>query len=373
MGLSGLTFVLTDDCNFRCSYCYQRRGRSRLDLEAAVQAFDLFLPSLDRECSVNFYGGEPLLAAGTMSGLVGHIRRRTRGSGKKVSFSLATNGSLLTDDVLRFLERHRFSVLLSFDGHAQDACRRVGSFGPTAAAIGRLLERPNIRLETNSVFTPGTVHLLAASIRLIAGLGVPSATISLSKDRAWPEALLARLERQLSDLRRFLRPRLEQTGTVPVTNFLKPEGGGVFGCAAGRDRLAVSPDGRIWGCYFYYDYARRNGRRDGLGYCFGTLDDFARAPRERYLNVLRSYDGLNMRAFWTDRGGCASCPDVQDCVVCPVDAAFSSGMVGRIAPTDCRVRRIFREQRRRFWQGLEGSARRSRPPARPPSGPRAEA
>lgn len=373
MGLSGLTFVLTDGCNFRCSYCYQRRGRSRLELGAAVKAFDLLLPSFDRECSVNFYGGEPLLAAGTMAGLVDHIRRRTGGSGKNVSFSLATNGSLLSDGLLEFLDRHRFSVLLSFDGYAQDVSRRGGSFGPTAAAVGRLLERPNIQLDTNSVFTPATVGMLSASMRLIVEMGVPSATISLSKDRAWPETSVVRLEHQLSELRRFLRSRFRETGAVAVTNFLKPQGDGIFGCAAGRDRLAISPDGRIWGCYFYYDYARKRGRRDGQEYCFGALDDFARASRQRYEDVLRSYDGLNMGAFWTDQGRCSSCPDVRECVVCPVDAAFSSGIVGRISATDCRIRKVFRAEKRKLWKDIESAGQRPAGPGRRPSRRRAEA
>jgi len=364
MEFSGLTFVLTDDCNFRCSYCYQKRGRTRLDPEAAKRAFDLFQPFLGPECSVNFYGGEPLLAAGTMVDLVRHIGSRAAGRKTKITYSVATNGSLLTGGLLDFLESHRFTVLLSFDGYAQDEARRRGSFGPTVAVLRELLSRPRVKLETNSVFTPATVGRLYPSMRLIVETGVAEATVSIANERPWNAAALEELRKQLSALRRFLRARYERTGALPVTNLLKPQGGGVFGCAAGRDRMALSPDGRLWGCYFYYDYARKKGSRDGRRYCFGTPESFARDSGRVYPEVLRSYADLHMGTFWTDERRCAACPDVQDCVVCPVDAAFASGLIGRVMTGDCRVRAIFRDERARMWEDL-----RSWPAPRPAGRP----
>jgi MoaA/NifB/PqqE/SkfB family radical SAM enzyme len=374
MEFSGLTFILTDDCNYRCSYCYQERGRARLDPATAKRAFDLFRPFLGRECSVNFYGGEPLLAAEAMVDIIGHIRSHGTAWKTRITYSLATNGSLLTGDLLDFLERHCFTVLLSFDGYAQDETRRRGSFGPTVAVLRELLSRPRIKLETNSVFTPATVGRLYPSLRLIVGTGAPEATISLANERPWGTASLEELRRQLSALRRFLRARYERTGALPVTNFRKPLGDGVFGCAAGQDRMALSPDGRLWGCYFYYDYARkRGGQDDGRRYCFGTPESFVRDRKRVYPEILRSYADLHMGTFWTDDRRCASCPDVQDCVVCPVDAAFSSGLIGRIMTNDCRIRGIFREQRARMWED-PGRSRPSRPAGRPaPLRGRAEA
>jgi hypothetical protein len=139
-----------------------------------------------------------------------------------------------------------------------------------------------------------------------------------------------------------------------VTNFLKtPPEDKVFGCAAGRDRLALSPDGRLWGCYFFYDYARKMGAAMDRRYCFGTPASLFRSFERTYPRVLRSYANLNMGTFWTDRRRCGACPEVQDCVVCPVDAAFASGLVGRITAHDCRVRGILRKERARLWEGLE--------------------
>lgn len=345
MEFSGLTFILTDDCNFRCSYCYQKRGRTRLDLASARRAFDLIRPYFGPEVSVNFYGGEPLLARETMAGLVGHIQGREAGRPGRIAFSLATNGSLITGELLDFLDCHRFSVLLSFDGYAQDTSRRQRSFGPTLAALRELRARPGIELETNSVFTPATIGRLYRSMRLIVETGVPDATISLANERPWPAGALSEMRKQLSALRRFLSAHYEKSGTLPVTNFLKPQGQGIFGCVAGKDRLALSPDGRLWGCYFYYDYARKIGDAADRRYCFGTPGSFFRDPERTYPAIMRSYAGLHMGTFWTDDRRCATCADLRDCVVCPVDAAFASGLVGRITTQDCRIRGIFREQR----------------------------
>jgi MoaA/NifB/PqqE/SkfB family radical SAM enzyme len=366
MELSGFTFIMTDDCNYRCSYCYQKRAKTCLDLRTAKRAADFFRPFLSRECSINFFGGEPLLAADAIKALVHYIQAGNGHPKKEISFSLATNGSLLTDDLVRFLNQHRFSVLLSFDGVSQDVSRKKGSFAPTVAVLRKLLECPDIELETNSVFTPGTIDTLYPSLRFIVESGVPNATISLSNHRPWGSAAFFALRRQLSELRRFLSSLYGETGEMPVTNFHKKPGG-VFGCLAGKDRMALSPDGRLWGCCFFYDYSQKKGTPDGLRRCFGSLDSFIRNHRRTYPKTLAAYASLHMRTFWTSRTLCASCPDVDDCVVCPADAAFSSGIIGRIMIQDCRMRKVFRAERTRLWQDLGNRARQTGPARFPAS------
>ena len=51
-----------------------------------------------------------------------------------------------------------------------------------------------------------------------------------------------------------LRPiNYEEYEKIPVQNF-RQDGNGIFSCSAGKDRLALSQDGMIWGCYLFSDY-----------------------------------------------------------------------------------------------------------------------
>src|SRR3990170_2286015 len=126
MELSSLTIILTDQCNFNCAYCYQKKGKQRLDSAVLTRAVRFFQPFFARECFIDFYGGEPLLAFEEIRRTVEQIERLSKKRGIKAHYSLTTNGSLLNDYILDFLEDHEFSVLLSFDGLAQDISRRKG-------------------------------------------------------------------------------------------------------------------------------------------------------------------------------------------------------------------------------------------------------
>lgn len=69
-GLQKLTLQVTQDCNFRCTYCnytsndgcQRLHAQKNMDYNTAIKAVDFFFArSLDyKECFVAFYGGEPL-------------------------------------------------------------------------------------------------------------------------------------------------------------------------------------------------------------------------------------------------------------------------------------------------------------------------
>ena len=44
MKLSSLTLIVTDDCNYNCSYCYKARSRAYMDEEAVEKALLFFCP-----------------------------------------------------------------------------------------------------------------------------------------------------------------------------------------------------------------------------------------------------------------------------------------------------------------------------------------
>jgi len=65
---------------------------------------------------VTFFGGETLLNVSVMRSTVEYAKRRSAELNKKVEFSLTTNGTLLTEEIIEFLSEHRVGVTVSMDG-----------------------------------------------------------------------------------------------------------------------------------------------------------------------------------------------------------------------------------------------------------------
>jgi len=351
MEFSGFTFILTTDCNYHCSYCYQKKSESYMSTDAAKEAIDFFFPFLDQECMINFYGGEPLLAYEKMRALITHIEAKNKTGEKNIRYSVTTNGSLIDRDILRFFDAKKFSVLLSFDGTAQNLGREPESFAPLLSTLKQLREFSGIDLATNSVFTPETIGSLSETVRFLLDEGVPLIELSYSSLSPWDEAAISRLQNELESVRKILRDVYWSTGTVPVSNFVKPRHAGLFRCSAGEDRLALSPEGYLWGCCFFYDLVRNRGDScETSEYCFGNLHSFMKNPEEVYLRRMEDYRNLRMDYFFTQKRFCQLCENLAGCVVCPVDAAFASSIIGMIPDWVCRIREVVQQERRQFWE-----------------------
>jgi sulfatase maturation enzyme AslB (radical SAM superfamily) len=299
------------------------------------------LPFLTRTYHLNFYGGEPLLAFDLIRRTISLLSEKNKGLDKRPIYSLTTNGSLLTPGILRFLDQHRFQVELSFDGYAQDIQRKKGTFQNLVSATKQLLEYNQIDLETNSVFTPQTIGHLSKSMTLLMNLGLPNIRFSLSTIEPWDEESLAKLEDEMEKLRRSTLSLQKRYRRIPITNFRENREKGIFFCAAGQDRLSLSPDGKIWGCYLFADYFK--GKEDSAGYekyFFGSLEKFIQDHKKIYPRISKNYSQLSMDNFATPSTRCFLCPELESCAVCPVNASFSGLPLGKIPAHLCEIQKI---------------------------------
>lgn len=235
MEFSSFTFILTNECNFNCSYCYQKKGDRYIDVPSVENAIDFFYPFFEYKCYINFTGGEPLLAFKQIEQAVDYLQVKNRTLNKQIHYYVTTNGSLINDDILQFLDRYNFSLILSFDGLAQEICRKKGSFKQIVSIIEKLLNSTEINFETNSVFTPSTVGYLSKSIQFIIELGVPNITFALSKIPSWSSSSLLQLKKELALLKEFILSFYKRTGTIPFAGFRRKPGRGIFDCTAAKD------------------------------------------------------------------------------------------------------------------------------------------
>jgi len=351
LNISELTFILTDDCNFQCKYCYKAKSNNFLDHATAVDALHFFWPFLNNKAFISFYGGEPLLAFSLIKKIVHLVENKNKKFNKVIDFSLSTNGSLIDDNIISFFSDHKFRVGLSFDGLAQDKQRKKGSFQELIPIIRKLSENPKIELLINSVFTPNTIQYFSKSIELLLNLKVPSIRGSLSFLRPWDEKAISRYKDELVKTREFILPIYRKTGTIPIVNFSqKPQ---IACCPAGSDRLCISTNGEIWGCPLFSDYFERKGESsEKQKYCFGKLEEFSKDYEKRYFQKLRNYSKLRMDNYSTPKMDCFLCPEIEYCSVCPISSSLSGYPLNKIPGFICEIQKIKINEIQRFFKEL---------------------
>jgi MoaA/NifB/PqqE/SkfB family radical SAM enzyme len=350
--ISSLTLVLSDQCNFSCPYCPQRRGKKALTVRDITTFMDFLQPRLSEEVWLGFYGGEPLLSWPLIQRTVDHACRSFR---KRFRFTLTTNGSLLKKEYILFFKKHRFDLALSYDGLAQKY-RDAGSIAVVEAALKNLLRFYPKGYTIRSVFTPKTVPLLAASMKELLRQGHSRLQYALDTCVPWKKADLAILEKQLDRLTTICVRHQQKTGKTPLENLNDTDGKGIFACAAGRDRLALLPDRTVWGCYLFYDllgHSRQNP--DYTKYCFGELEGFMAGFKKGFPAVTANYAELRQDYFFSAKKElCSLCDDLERCAVCPVVAALATGTLAVIPVWTCQLKKIARRV-----QGKPAAAMRS--------------
>ncbi len=177
--VGSLVLNVANKCNLHCTYCYEPEAAKygpapvQMEWETARTSVDFLFAKAggNREVNLIFFGGEALLNIKLMRQIVAYAEEQGQAAGKKVDFSLTTNGTLLTDEIIDFLHAHRFGITVSMDG-PQDLHdkRRIfltaagkprGSYAQVLPRVQRLLERYTVRpVVARVTLTRGTVEIV---------------------------------------------------------------------------------------------------------------------------------------------------------------------------------------------------------------------
>ena len=193
-----LVLQVTQDCNFMCRYClfagtgYFERTHSnkKMTWEIAKRSIDfLYFHSIDsKEVLISFYGGEPLINFSLIKQSIEYAENLFKI--KKCNFSMATNGSLLTEDKIDYLAEHEVKLAISIDGpeDIQDQNRRFynngkGTFTVVNKNLNIIREKYpsyfNEYVSVHPVITPST-DLNAVYAYFKETLMIPESNIVLS-------------------------------------------------------------------------------------------------------------------------------------------------------------------------------------------------
>ena len=139
-----VTFIVTHQCNLRCTYCYEHNKSDRkMDLETARKCVDLLFAEDARRSElvnnvdahgliIEFIGGEPFLEIDLIDQTMEYFLDRAIALDHRwqtqYMINISTNGTLGDDPrIQRFMKKYagRLSIGVTIDGakEAHDACR----------------------------------------------------------------------------------------------------------------------------------------------------------------------------------------------------------------------------------------------------------
>lgn len=150
-----LIILPTEQCNFRCTYCYEDFNKPKMSVKTQEALINFVRKQLYfyAGLSVSWFGGEPLTAIDVMQSLSDRFIALCMSARKSYVSSVTTNGYLLSEQNFRaLLSRRVLSYQVTIDGPKQvhDKYRHAaGGEGTFDAIIGNLKSiRDNIKSNT---------------------------------------------------------------------------------------------------------------------------------------------------------------------------------------------------------------------------------
>ncbi len=270
-----LYLVLTEHCNFNCSYCFIRQSlppdyrSSFMSCRTTKLAIDRFSECLarsssDKEKTIIFYGGEPLLNMTSLRTALGYIKllKENGRLPQSLRLCLNTNGSLVTRGIAEYLKKHNVHVAVSIDGKADthEAFRkypdRRGTFEETMRGF-RFLKKAGIEVSISCTAGPHNMKEMDDIARWFAGdFDIKAFGWNILSDPPVPVKSEAQYIKKLSTaaLRCYeyclehgiYEDTVGRLVTAFVNNRVRPNN-----CAACGEQMVVSPEGKIGICYAF--------------------------------------------------------------------------------------------------------------------------
>jgi uncharacterized protein len=330
-----VVYKLTDKCNYRCSYCYDRsvaRPKNPERRSAAIRAMlDRHLPL--RPVRLLFHGGEPLLEFAEIRDLVLDYREYTP---KQLSYSLQTNLSQLDQRKLDFLLEHKIGISVSLDGHdaGLNSLRMIGDRpNPYDLLRKKMRELQGLRADNlGLLMTVGKHNAARLTESLIAFQeeGFRSVSFSFMQDVgafagcATPGALTAAMA---AVTQAIVERKIEAIGCMTLIQWVRRLTRGHSGfvclgspCGAGTSVATVLADGDVGPCDSIYS------------------DRFFHRDVDHYIEALdHDADLLALRQRSVRKlDPCSKCDVQAHCNgTCPGSAVLATGGIQSVDPHEC--------------------------------------
>lgn len=271
--IKAMCLHVSHDCNLRCEYCFAETGdfgtgRKIMAPEVGRKAIDFLIEkSFGREnLELDFFGGEPLMAWDTVTETVDYARSIEKKHGKNFRFTITTNGILLDDEKIEYINREMSNCVLSLDGRREvnDRIRftpnHKGSYDAIVPKFQKLVAGRTKEGRTDyyvrGTFTKYNLDF-AKDILHMAELGFKQLSVEpVVTDQKFPYAIAeSDLPIIFSEYDRLYDMMAKEPGRFNFFHFKIDLDQGpcaikrLRGCGCGNEYVAVTPDGDVYPCH----------------------------------------------------------------------------------------------------------------------------
>lgn len=271
--VKALCLHIAHDCNLKCKYCFAEEGeyhgrRALMSYEVGKKALDFLVANSGSRVNleVDFFGGEPLMNWQVVKDLVAYGRSLEEPNHKKFRFTLTTNGVLLNDEMMEFVNKEMGNIVLSVDGRKEvhDKMRPLaGGQGSYDLIIPKFKKVAESRNQTNYYVRGTFTHFnkdFASDVCHLADMGFQQISVEPvvapeSAEYALVEADIPELLAEYDKLAvEMIKKHKEGSGFNFFHFMIDLEGGPcvykrLSGCGSGTEYLAVTPWGDFYPCH----------------------------------------------------------------------------------------------------------------------------
>jgi len=272
--IKAMCLNMTHDCNLRCEFCFASQGtyngeKAFLSFETGKKAFDYLVKNSGnrKNLEVDFFGGEPLMNFDVIKKLVDYGRSLEKEYNKHFRFTVTTNGVLLDEEKMDYINENMDNVVLSIDGRKEtnDRMRKTinkkGSYDLIVDNYKRFISKRG----SKDYFARGTYTSnnldFSEDVKHMRELGFDK--ISVEPVVAKDEEKYA-LKKEHVDI---LKKEYEKLAEYYIESYkskdrrfqffhfnIELEGGPCIykrsiGCGAGTEYVAVTPSGDLYPCH----------------------------------------------------------------------------------------------------------------------------
>ena len=363
-----VTFIVTEDCQLRCKYCYLagKNKTKKMTFEVARATIDFLLRERAQfnEGSViwDFIGGEPFLEIDLIDRISDYAKLRMYETDHpwfdRYRFSFSTNGLLYgKPKVQRYIAKNRrhLSIGISIDGtKRKHDTQRVfpngkGSYDAVVKNIPLWLQQfPDA--STKATISHDDIPYIKESVVHLFRLGIKAVNMNVVNEDVWRPGDNKQFEKQLIELADYMIDH-GLAGEHSCSLFSRSLGRPLKAdddrnwCGAGK-MLAVDGDGIFYPCVRFAPYSLEHQLGRAIGNCFDGIDR----------NKLRPFLAMTRTSQSTEE--CLSC-DVSSgcswCSGCNYDMSENSTIYQR-ATFLCQMHKARVRANRHYWSKLDKRA-----------------
>lgn len=269
--VKSLCLLVTMDCNLRCGYCFADTGsfggcRQFMSNEIAEKAVEFAIEGSKKRhnLELDLFGGEPLMNWPVVVHIVEYVRNREKETGKNIKLTLTTNGTLLNDEKIKFLNDNRVMLVLSLDGKKEthDAMRpfpnKSGSYDAAVRGFKKVIEsREGKNYYLRGTYTHFSTHFCEDVLDMTKVGKEISVEPVVGIDEPWvlTEEDLPIIFEEYDKLARAYLQKRHDGDPFDFFHFNVALDNGpcvakrLAGCGAGHEYFAITADGDIYPCH----------------------------------------------------------------------------------------------------------------------------